>query len=44
VPLSGVASDAIWLLVASLILMPFSLWIFARSVGKARVDGTLAMY
>jgi hypothetical protein len=30
--------------VASLILMPFSLWIFARSVGKARVDGTLAMY
>ena len=44
VPLSGVASDAIWLLVASLILMPFSLWIFAKSVGKARVDGTLSMY
>ncbi len=44
VPLSGVASDAIWLLVASLLLMPFSLWIFAKSVGKARVDGTLAMY
>jgi ABC-type multidrug transport system permease subunit len=44
VPLSGVASDAIWLLVASVILMPFSLWIFAKSVGKARVDGTLSMY
>lgn len=44
IPVSGVASDAIWLLVASLILMPFSLWIFAKSVGKARVDGTLAMY
>ena len=44
VPLSGVAHDAIWLLVASLILMPFSLWMFAKSVGKARVDGTLSMY
>ncbi len=44
VPLSGVASDAIWLLVASLVLMPFSLWVFAKAVGKARVDGTLSMY
>jgi ABC-2 type transport system permease protein len=44
VPLTGVASDAIWLLVASLVLMPFSLWVFAKSVGKARVDGTLSMY
>ncbi|HWT04246.1 MAG TPA: hypothetical protein VN224_00685, partial [Xanthomonadales bacterium] len=44
VPLSGVASDAVWLLVASLVLMPFSLWVFAKSVGKARVDGTLSMY
>jgi ABC-type multidrug transport system permease subunit len=44
IPLSGVASDAIWLVVASLILMPVSLWIFAKSVGRARVDGTLSMY
>jgi ABC-2 type transport system permease protein len=44
VPLSGVAADAIWLLIASLVLMPFSLWVFAKSVGKARVDGTLSMY
>jgi ABC-2 type transport system permease protein len=44
VPLSGVAYDAIWLVVASLLLMPFSLWVFAKSVGKARVDGTLSMY
>ena len=44
VPLSGVAPDAIWLLVASLVLMPFSLWVFAKAVGKARVDGTLSMY
>lgn len=44
VPISGVAGDALWLLVASLFLMPFSLWVFVRSVGKARVDGTLSMY
>jgi hypothetical protein len=24
--------------------MPFSLWVFAKAVGKARVDGTLSMY
>jgi ABC-2 type transport system permease protein len=44
VPLSGVAGDVIWLLVASAVLMPLSLWVFARSVQKARVDGTLSMY
>ena len=44
VPLTGVAGDAIWLLVASLVLMPFSLWVFAKSVGKAKMDGTLSMY
>jgi ABC-2 type transport system permease protein len=44
VPIQGVAYDAIWLVVASLVLMPFSLWVFAKSVGKARVDGTLSMY
>ncbi|HEV3085783.1 MAG TPA: ABC transporter permease [Candidatus Elarobacter sp.] len=44
VPLAQVAGDAIWLLVASAILMPLSLWLFAKSVDKARVDGTLSMY
>ncbi|MDB5095511.1 MAG: type transporter [Candidatus Eremiobacteraeota bacterium] len=44
VPLADVASDAIWLVVASVVLMPFSLWLFARAVRKARIDGTLAMY
>ncbi|HTD33374.1 MAG TPA: ABC transporter permease [Candidatus Elarobacter sp.] len=44
VPLSAVAGDAYWLLGASIVLMPLSLWIFVRSVNKARVDGTLAMY
>jgi ABC-2 type transport system permease protein len=44
VPIQGVAYDAIWLVIASLVLMPFSLWVFAKSVGKARVDGTLSMY
>jgi ABC-2 type transport system permease protein len=37
-------ADAIWLLCASIVLMPFSLWLFTRAVQKARVDGTLAMY
>ncbi len=44
VPLTGVAGDAIWLLAASMLLMPLSLWVFARAVQKARVDGTLSMY
>ena len=44
VPLSAVMPDALWLLGASIILMPFSLWLFVRAVNKARVDGTLAMY
>jgi ABC-2 type transport system permease protein len=43
-PLSAVAGDALWLLIASALLMPLSLWLFARSVDKARVDGTLSMY
>ena len=44
VPVTQMLPDAIWLLVASLVLMPFSLWLFGRAVDKARVDGTLAMY
>ena len=37
-------ADALWLLCASIVLMPLSLWLFSRAVQKARVDGTLAMY
>jgi lipooligosaccharide transport system permease protein len=44
VPLGHVAADAIWLLGASIVLTPLSLWLFVRAVNKARVDGTLAMY
>ncbi len=44
VPLTSVMPDALWLLIASVLLMPLSLWIFVRAVNKARVDGTLAMY
>ncbi len=44
VPVWQVAHDAAWLLIASVILTPFSLWLFVRAVNKARVDGTLAMY
>jgi ABC-2 type transport system permease protein len=44
VPIGRVGGDALWLLVASAILMPLSLWIFSRAVAKARVDGTLSMY
>ncbi len=44
VSIGRTAYDALWLLVASVVLMPFSLWLFGRAVNKARVDGTLAMY
>jgi ABC-type multidrug transport system permease subunit len=44
VPIGAVSHDALWLLVASIVLTPLALWIFVRAVNKARVDGTLAMY
>jgi ABC-2 type transport system permease protein len=44
VPIARSWPDAVWLLVAALVLMPLSLALFAGSVRKARVDGTLAMY
>ena len=45
-PLSNpiMAGDALWLLAATAILMPLSLFIFARSVSLARRDGTLGHY
>jgi len=42
--LTQLAPDAIWLLVASAILLPISLWSFSRAVLRAKVDGTLGHY
>ena len=39
-----VLGDALWLVGATAILMPLSLFIFARSVNLARRDGTLGHY
>lgn len=46
VPLSNpiVGYDALWLIVATAILMPLSLFVFSRSVNLARRDGTLGHY
>jgi ABC-2 type transport system permease protein len=46
VPLTNpvVAADAFWLLGATAILMPLSLFVFSRSVNLARRDGTLGHY
>jgi ABC-2 type transport system permease protein len=38
------APEALWLTLASAILLPTSLWIFARSVDRAKMDGTLGHY
>ena len=38
------APDAIWLCVASAILLPISLWSFSRAVERAKADGTLGQY
>ena len=37
----AVASDAVWLVCASAVLLPLSLFIFSRAVNRARRDGTL---
>jgi ABC-2 type transport system permease protein len=42
--LSQLAPDALWLLLASGILLPVSLWLFARAVRRAKIDGTLGQY
>jgi ABC-2 type transport system permease protein len=39
-----VAADALWLVCATLILLPISLFVFNRSVNLARRDGTLGHY
>lgn len=38
------APDAIWLAIASIVLLPISLWSFGRAVQRAKVDGTLGQY
>lgn len=37
-------SDVLWLTVATMILIPFSLFVFAAAVRRAKVDGTLGHY
>lgn len=41
---AAVQGDAIWLCVASIILLPISLFAFSRAVRRAMMDGTLAEY
>jgi ABC-2 type transport system permease protein len=38
------APDAIWLAIAAIVLLPISLWSFARAVQRAKIDGTLGLY
>jgi len=42
--LAQLAPEAIWLCVASAILLPISLWSFSRAVERAKIDGTLGHY
>lgn len=42
--LQAVSGDAVWLAVASVVLMPISVLVFSRCVDRARSDGTLAHY
>ncbi len=39
--LSSLMPEALWLMGATLILLPLSLWIFDRAVKRAKIDGTL---
>ena len=42
--LSQLAPDAIWLTLASALLLPISLWSFSRAVERAKIEGTLGQY
>jgi ABC-type polysaccharide/polyol phosphate export permease len=42
--LAQTGDDALWLAVVALILFPLSLYAFARSVRRAKIDGTLGEY
>ena len=38
------APDALWLAVSTLVLLPTSLYLFARAVRRSKIDGTLGHY
>jgi ABC-2 type transport system permease protein len=42
--LAQLAPEAVWLAIASAILLPISLWLFGRAVERAKIDGTLGHY
>jgi ABC-2 type transport system permease protein len=41
---AALAGDALWLAVATVILLPLALFGFAYAINRARTDGTLAAY
>lgn len=43
-PLSALVPEVIWLCIASIVMIPCSLFVFARAVRIARCDGTLGSY
>lgn len=43
-PWGAVQADALWLCIASIVLLPLSLIAFSRAVRRAMMDGTLADY
>jgi ABC-2 type transport system permease protein len=42
--LAQLAPEALWLCVATTVMLPISLWSFARAVQRAKVDSTLGHY
>jgi ABC-2 type transport system permease protein len=42
--LRDLSSDLIWLAVATIVLLPFSLFVFRAAVDRAKFDGTLGQY
>lgn len=42
--LPQLSPDILWLAMLSLVLLPFSLWVFRCAVARAKWDGTLAQY
>lgn len=42
--LAETSGDVVWLSVATAVLLPISLWLFALSVRRAKIDGTLGHY
>jgi ABC-2 type transport system permease protein len=41
---SQLSPDMLWLALLSILLLPFSLWVFRSAVDRAKHDGTLAHY